>query len=417
MNSQELIHYLNKNELSRLYLFAGPEIGEKNEMLAKIQQILEKNGEIEKSTFYCGENLDLGLFSDTLKTGQLFSAGKLILLKNIEQANQRVIQSIEEMVLPPIISSRLFKSDIEKALVRPDQSATWKKYYQFDQSLDAWSRPVDKKQLKGEGRKKLLSLFQAIGFSAIPSDTVLIMLNETGERIPSALTSLLSQKQHIMFWEMFENRKLLWIRNQFKEHNCFIDDDAAGFILDMVENNTDALGTEIQKIILLSQKTGTDQDNVISKEFIEDYLFHSKEESVFTLYNTMLSKNLPKSLEILEKLFYSDEEAILPGLLWSHRRFLTALDMKENQRMDYNRVFATLKISGKKSREIMEQGMSNYPLKHIAALFDALSELDYRIKLLPSPLKLVKLQQFILSFIGGDDDKSFLQGPLQYLQQ
>jgi DNA polymerase III delta subunit len=183
----------------------------------------------------------------------------------------------------------------------------------------------------------------------------------------------------------------------------------------MIENNKNELTNEINKIIELYELKGDKSKKVIDLIFIEDYLYHSKAESPFSLYSALLNKNLAKALEILESLFLTDELMLLNGLVWAHRRFLKAIDLFENQKMQTFEIFSTLKIISQREKKDFENGIKNFSFFHASLVHYNLSELDYYLKVLPSNLKLVKLQEFVVLFINGGIQKSFLQGQLQYL--
>jgi DNA polymerase-3 subunit delta len=228
------------------------------------------------------------------------------------------------------------------------------------------------------------------------------------------LQDLLTPEQNIIFWEMFQSQKIEWLRAEFKKNKLYIEDDAINFILDMIENNKEQLKNEIYKISALF-KENESKNNVIKKSFIEKHINHSKLESPFTLYSAMLEGNLSKSMEILETLFLSDEYSLLNGLVWSHRRFLKALDLYENQKLPIQEVFTNLKITNKSNKEDFEKGFQRYNFYHSSLMFNYLSELDYYLKVFPRNLKLIKLEEFLINFINGDIKKTFLQGELEYL--
>jgi DNA polymerase-3 subunit delta len=238
------------------------------------------------------------------------------------------------------------------------------------------------------------------------------MLNETNEKIPQTLLNILLEHQNIMFWEMFENQKIEWVREKFKKRDLYIKEEAVFFILDMIENNKAQLSFEIEKISYLVKMS---KEKVINLSNIEEYLFHSKIETPFSLYSAILKKNLNKAIDILDNLFLTNEISLLNGIIWAHRRFLNAIDLYENHNMQFIDIFNNLKIFSIRDKNDFKIGFDNYNFNHACLMFYYLSELDYYLKILPSNLQLVKLQEFIINFINGDIHKSFLQGPLQFL--
>ncbi|OHD06879.1 MAG: hypothetical protein A2086_08145 [Spirochaetes bacterium GWD1_27_9] len=404
MTVAELRNSINKGKIENIYLLAGPEVGEKNEILSLIEKKIFGSEEPTKYTFYIGNEFELEELNDTVSANLLFSTKKLIIIKNIELVNKTIIKSIENFVIPKKLRDFDNKLNEEKRKLILS-------YYKAD-----GTDYILKESLKEADIKKLTSLCYEAGIKGIDDSTYLIMLNETTDKIPAGLTNLLTQNQNIIFWEMFDNQKPQWIRAEFKKHNLFIDDDAIQFIINTVENNKQQLEGEIQKIATSFDSLKKVDKNVVTKEIIEEFLYHSKDESPFTLYSAILEKKMGHALDILEKVFYTDEDGILGGLLYSHRRFLKTLDLYENQNKNPDEIFSAMFITLKRAKDEFNAGFKNYSFTEASFAFYYLSELDYYLKILPSELKLVKLQEFIVNYIAGNTGNSFLQGDLQYFQ-
>jgi DNA polymerase III subunit delta len=404
VDARNLKHLIEKNKIENIYLFQGPEIGEKSEIITLLEQKIFPEGEPVRFTFFCGESFDLAEFENTLVTNLLFSDKKMIFLKNIEEINSNTIKFLENYIIPQKIPVETFKKNGLSG--KKEISASYK---------ENAGHFILEEKLKSTQKKSLVSLFHESAFKNYDTNTYLIMLNETNEKIPQGLLDILAEEQNIMFWEMFENQKFDWVRGEFKKKNISIQEEAVYYILDSIENNKSQLAIEISKIIELfeSQKEKKFVDLVL----IEEYLYHSKAETPFSLYSALLNGNLSKALDILETLFLSDEITLLNGIVWAHRRFLKASDLYENQKMLTAEIFSNLKIFSMKDKKDFEAGLKKYSFYHLSLMHYYLSELDYYLKILPSNLKLIKLQEFLIMFTNGDIQKSFLQGPLQYLSR
>jgi DNA polymerase-3 subunit delta len=104
----------------------------------------------------------------------------------------------------------------------------------------------------------------------------------------------------------------------FRREGCPIDESGISTILEMVENNTDALRRECSRLILFLGK-----DRTITGKDAEDCLSHTREESAFTLFACLARGKLSRSLEIMRALLGANESSmrILAALVWCFRKF------------------------------------------------------------------------------------------------
>ena len=410
MNVFELKNNIKKGSIENIYLFAGSEIGEKQEVLKILQHKIFGNDEPVIYTLYCDKEFDPANFHDIANSGLLFAEKKMIILKGIEQAGKKILNTLENYILPSAIDKNRYENELIAGLSgKSVKIKLLEKYYALKEDYYIADN------IKSSDKKKIIEAFKAAGFNNINPDTYLVVMNEENDRISSQLTGLLTATQNITFWEMFENKKVDWVRSEVKKFNLFIEENAVNFLLDTIENNKQQLFNEITKIAVSFQEIQSGK-NVIDRDFIEDYLYHSKEENAFTLFNAVMNKNLDKALDIVEKIFYTDEISLLGGIMWCQRRFIKVLDLTANQKLPVDEAFKQININGKKSRQEMNAGIKNYSFEHVSTMFYHLGELDYYLRILPQELKLIKWQEFIFLYFFGSKHKSFLQGPLQSLQ-
>jgi len=411
MTVAELKNNITKNIIEKIYLFAGSEIGEKNEIIKLIEKKLFGNEQPTKYTFYCDKELNPQNFIDTLNSNLLFSDNKLVILKTVENIDKVLIDLMEKFVIPQRVKETFFENNIIKKTKNDEQKKSIMSFYEKDEN-----NYYKIKKLKDADVKKIIAIFENIEFSAIPDGTYIIMINETNDKIPTGLTNLLNQKQNIIFWEMFDNQKHTWIRSEFKKYELYIEDNAIDFIINTIENNKQQFENEIQKISMAYPGIKKNDKNVVTKDILEEFLYHSKEETAFSLYSAILQKNLELALDILNKLFYSysNDEVIqlLNGILWSHKRFLKMVDLYENESKSPEEIFSSQFINSRKAKEEYSQGFKNYSFKEMAKIYYDISELDYYLKVLPKELKLIKLQEFVIKFISNNKNEKFLSGNL-----
>jgi DNA polymerase-3 subunit delta len=247
--------------MSANYLFMGPELGEKNDAINAIRQKIKKEyGEAEESSFYAGE----AAFPDILAAllnGSLFAAARLFFIKNAELITK--------------------KNEIEGL-------ASYIKHPQDNTTLilisDSTKIDAGVEKLFGAGGK-----------------------NDTGGGYKK------------IFYEMFEENKERWLVSFFRKEGINLEGAAADAILDMVENNTQALRGECSRLALYLKKEGK---NKLSEELVFELLSQSKQLSVFSLFSS-LAKAEVKSFDIMHGIIAAGEapQMIFAALASSFRKY------------------------------------------------------------------------------------------------
>jgi DNA polymerase-3 subunit delta len=155
-----------------------------------------------------------------------------------------------------------------------------------------------------------------------PADDATLILVSDAASLDRVIEDAAPKSSKHIFWELFENKKPEWVRSYFRHEGFSVDENAVNTILELIENNTDALRRECSRIVLFaggekgSKKT-------ISADEIEKWLSHTREESSFTLFSALAAGNLSKSTEIMDTLLAAQETpvSIIAGLTWCFRRF------------------------------------------------------------------------------------------------
>lgn len=160
-------------------------------------------------------------------------------------------------------------------------------------------------------------LTQWIAASAGVDDATLVLVSdEIG--VDRKIESAVPKERKRVFWELFESRKEQWISAFFRKEGYEVDDAAIASILDLVENNTDALKTACSRLTLFFPR-----GHRVTEDDTLSFLSHDREESPFTLFDTMTEGDLAGSLEIVSKLSLSRESSpvqTIAGLSFCFRR-------------------------------------------------------------------------------------------------
>jgi DNA polymerase-3 subunit delta len=147
-------------------------------------------------------------------------------------------------------------------------------------------------------------------------DTVLILMSEaTG--LARGLEDAAGRENRRVFYELFENQKREWVTSFFSREGFSVDSGAVETILELVENNTEALGRECSRLMLFFGR-----DRAICAKDVEERLSHTREESAFTLFSRIGAGDFSKALESLHTLLAAKEAppGILAGLAWCFRK-------------------------------------------------------------------------------------------------
>jgi DNA polymerase-3 subunit delta len=159
-----------------------------------------------------------------------------------------------------------------------------------------------------------------------PSDsTVLILISEENS-IAKALEKAAPPQAKRVFYELADNRKAEWVAAFFRREGCRINDEGIQTILELVENNTDALRRDCSRLILFLGK-----DREVGAEDAEKWLSHTREESAFTLFSRIASGDFSRSLESLRTILAAKEtpQAVFAGLSWCFRKLRSYLALAE----------------------------------------------------------------------------------------
>lgn len=237
-----------------VWLFTGPEIGERNTAVEQIRAAAAKKcGNLDCHTFYAAD-IRMGDVISLLQNGSLFADARFVVLRNADEIKK--------------------KDDIEM--------------------LNGW-----------------------IAASEGMTDAFLVLVSdEIG--VDKKIEAVVPKDQKRIFWELFENRKEQWITDYFRKAGYGIDGEAVSSILELVENNTDALKNACSRFTLFYPA-----GHVITEEDAEQMLAHNREESPFSLFDRLAEGNLEGSVEILRKLSLSKDSApvqTIAGLTFCFRR-------------------------------------------------------------------------------------------------
>lgn len=276
------------------------------------------------------------------------------------------------------------------------------RFYPFENEKDEILVALRNNSLFADHRLVLLSQAETlsaaqasslIAYIQNPSPSATLIIVSAENRIDQKLQKAIPKEQTTMFWEMFEDKKQQWVQNYFAKQGFDIADEAVETLLDLVENNTQELKTAAQQILVCipsGQDDAADYASIglrpeITIQDIEKFIYHSRKENVFTLFEHIMLCDLPGSLEILKTLRLSGEAvppALFGGLLWQFRRLHSLLQLLE-EGFALTEAFSKVRvmgkasaIKGKKLQQLYAAALNHYTAKDIARIIIQIGNFD-----------------------------------------
>lgn len=304
---------------SEIYLFTGPEAGEKNEAIDNIRgAAIKKNGSVDEYKYYASETRVQDVVAQ-LQNVSLFSPALFIVYKNAEQIKG--------------------KADIE--------------------ALSQWANG---------------------GAKNSPSTLILVSDENSVEK---KIDSLVPSSHKKMFWEMFENRKEQWVQGFFRKNGFSVTQDAVERILDMVENNTETLKSECSRFFYCFEPgytiTDKDVDKILAHNREENAftLFEAMCDG-----SKSPSQRLESSMEILQKIRLSRESngvAIIAGLTYCFRQ-LRAWHLLHSNGAPTDAQLKSSGFAGKKNQERYRNASRIWGAGPTTAIISLLAATDIAIR-------------------------------------
>ena len=253
-----------------VYLYTGPEFGERNDAVNLLKADFKKKfGSVDEYLYYATDT-SVATVVSMLQSESLFESATCVVYKSAELVKK--------------------KEDIEL--------------------LASWINSITP-----DSKNKT------------PKDSSMLILISDETSVDSKLSKIVPKENQKVFWVMFENRRVPWLKDFFRKNGYQIQEEAAELILELVENNTESLKSECSRFFTLF-KQGTE----ITVDDVDKILADTREETPFTLFGAMTDssnrpeKRLENSLSILQKIRLSKENkspAIIAGLAFCFRKLLS----------------------------------------------------------------------------------------------
>ena len=230
-----------------------------------------------------------------------------------------------------------------------------------------------------------------------PYTTLFILSDEIS--VETAVKKAVPEDHTRIFWELFDNQKQSWLMSFFRNRKMGIDSDAVDLLLLLVENNTEEL-----KIACENLYRFYGEGHTITESDVDEFVYHSREETVFSLFGRMMDRDLGASLEILQKIMMGNDSSavqILSGILWQLRRLILAKSLVAR---NYGIQEACLKADIRSKRQQREygNGIRNYSEGEIRRIQTLAADYDIALRSMRGDTQLLLLQLFLYQAMSSD---------------
>lgn len=232
--------------------------------------------------------------------------------------------------------------------------------------------------------------------------TAILILVSDEVSVDAKLDKLVPSENKKKFWEMFDSDRLPWVMDFFRKNGFSIERDAAQQILDMIENNTQALRTECSRFFVCYPK-----EHTINCDDVDKVLIHDREENAFTLFNAIadssqsVEKRFEDAVTILQKIRLSKESSsvvIIMGLASCFRKLV----LWHNINKGYGADELTLKQNGFSSkimRSEYRKAANIWTTGQATAILAVLASTDMEIRSGGNMMEDVLLQKMLYEIV------------------
>ncbi len=252
-------------------------------------------------------------------------------------------------------------------------------------------------QYLGADQIKIKADIQAlIAYAKKPAESTVLVLVADGLGVDKAIEEALPKDAKKVFWELSAQESGRWVKDFFAGQGIVIDEETIDAILDLVENNTEALRGECSRLALFFPKGSR-----ITGDDIERYIAHNRAEDAFSLFDRMAAGDFEQSLETLSAIL-SDRDGsgvgLLGGLLWSFRR-LASLHAALAEGTPYEQAARSLRITRRSALASYDAARRRWPRATCERLVAFAVETDTRLRSMGQSNERVLLELFVYACV------------------
>jgi DNA polymerase-3 subunit delta len=247
----------------------------------------------------------------------------------------------------------------------------------------------------GKPKKEVKQNIDALKrFLERPNEETLLVLQAPYSKLDErkAITKLVKQHAEVVPCVPLGDQDLRgWIKRQLGKHGIGIEAEAMNELLKRVENNTEVLVSETQKLILYAEDM-----RMLDLDTIKKVVTKNVEDNVYEITNSLLSNQRGRALEIYNDLVMHSEDPLrILGILVNKYREILHTKLLIEAGKDKADIADYFRASSGRAFYIMKNARS-VRTDIVESQLEKLEELDFQIKTGQIDKK-IGLELFILS--------------------
>lgn len=263
-------------------------------------------------------------------------------------------------------------------------------------------------------KAKDITLFSSFMKEGSSTATLIFLSDEnSSSKISQSIVKQIPKENIQIFWEMFESNKKGWLKDFFSKENIVITPQAIDYILEMLENNTADFRVACEQIVLAHPK-----NQPLTLDAVEEYLFHSKEENVFSLFEKVVEQDFQSAVDILHKITFSDSAAypqLLGGMLWQLKNLLSWAHLYQ-QNYSFEDIANRLNVKAKRVKSQMQLGCSNYSVNQLNDMIILTTRIDSLIRESKADVQQLLMDLYLYYLVVRKGECEGFQSALSFLE-
>lgn len=172
-----------------------------------------------------------------------------------------------------------------------------------------------------------------------------------------------------------EHEFKIWIRDKLNAMKMEMSDQAIDRLLELAGTNLMMLNNELDKMMLY-----VDGTNSISLEIVEKLVAKSLEQNIFSLVDSVLQRNITKTITIYHDLIRQNEEPIkILSVMAGQVRLMYQVKELSRQGYSQQKIASILKVHPFRVKLALEK-TNQFQESELLGLINELADVDYKMK-------------------------------------